>query len=417
MMIGPLAACAGRTTGSLQPVAAAPGASTVDILVATTRAASALPGELYSGERGSKLSLTDITVSIPPPGVHRVGQVEWPSRVPPNPAREFAALKIVPLTQPGSGGKWVKEHTPRNRRVLIFVHGFNNRFEDAVFRFAQIVHDSRADVAPILFTWPSSASVFGYNYDRESTNYSRDALEEILQTAARDSDVGEVTILAHSMGTWLVMEALRQMAIRDGRVAGKIRNVVLASPDIDVDVFARQWAEFGTDKPKLTVFVSQDDRALSLSRRIAGNVDRLGQINPNVEPYKSALERSGIDVIDLTVLKTSGDQLNHGKFAESPEVVRAIGTRLVSGQAITDSEIGIGEHIGSVVTTAAQTVGTGAALAISAPLAIVDPVTRRNYPAQMDRFGKSVTNTIGSVGDTVGTTVETVGKPIQELGE
>jgi len=28
-------------------------------------------------------------------------------------------------------------------KVLIFVHGFNNRFDDAVYRFAQIVHDSK----------------------------------------------------------------------------------------------------------------------------------------------------------------------------------------------------------------------------------------------------------------------------------
>jgi esterase/lipase superfamily enzyme len=33
--------------------------------------------------------------------------------------------------------------------VLVFVHGFNNRFEDAVYRFAQIVHDTRADVVPV----------------------------------------------------------------------------------------------------------------------------------------------------------------------------------------------------------------------------------------------------------------------------
>lgn len=31
-----------------------------------------------------------------------------------------------------------------DRSVLVFIHGFNNHFEDAVFRFAQIVHDSGA---------------------------------------------------------------------------------------------------------------------------------------------------------------------------------------------------------------------------------------------------------------------------------
>jgi esterase/lipase superfamily enzyme len=35
---------------------------------------------------------------------------------------------------------------------LIFVHGYNNRFGDAVFRIAQVVHDTDAEVTPILFT-------------------------------------------------------------------------------------------------------------------------------------------------------------------------------------------------------------------------------------------------------------------------
>ena len=62
------------------------------------------------------------------------------------------------------------------RRVLIFVHGFNTRFEEAVYRFAQIVHDARVDVAPVLFTWPSGGNVTDYVYDRDSAVYSRDAL-------------------------------------------------------------------------------------------------------------------------------------------------------------------------------------------------------------------------------------------------
>ena len=54
-------------------------------------------------------------------------------------------------------------------QVLVFIHGFNDRFEDAVFRFAQVVHDSDAPVVPVLFTWPSRGSVLAYGYDREST--------------------------------------------------------------------------------------------------------------------------------------------------------------------------------------------------------------------------------------------------------
>jgi esterase/lipase superfamily enzyme len=54
-----------------------------------------------------------------------------------------------------------------DRSVLVFVHGYNNRFDDSVFRFAQIVHDSGTTAIPILFTWPSAGELLSYGYDRD----------------------------------------------------------------------------------------------------------------------------------------------------------------------------------------------------------------------------------------------------------
>ena len=67
---------------------------------------------------------------------------------------------------------------------------FNTRFEEAVYRFAQIAYDSNVKVAPVLFTWPSGGDVLDYVYDRDSAIYSRDALEKVLQTIADDPNVG-----------------------------------------------------------------------------------------------------------------------------------------------------------------------------------------------------------------------------------
>lgn len=349
-----LAGCASRPEGVLVPIGeTVPQASEVNLLVATTRAPSGNPGTLFSGERGKKISLTDIIVSIPPDRNRKVGEVQWPKRLPPNPLKDFATVAVEPLHGDAAAQHWINTHLPRTKRVMIFIRGFNNTFEDSVYRFAQIVHDSGADVAPIIFTWPSRASVFDYNYDKESTNYSRDALEHVLRVVANDPQVRDVTIMAHSMGAWLAMEALRQMAIRDRRVNAKITDVILASPDIDVDVFGKQFQAMGSHHPRFTLFTSRDDKALALSRRISGNIDRLGQIDPSVEPYRSKLEKAGIVVIDLTQLK-AGDRLNHSKFASSPEVVQLIGRRLVAGQTITDSEIGIGDRLGAVALGTAQ---------------------------------------------------------------
>jgi len=388
-----LAGCAGRPEGVLVPSGkVAPGVSTVDLLVATTRAPSRVPGVLFSGERGSDIELREITVSIPPDGKRKVGQVQWPSKLPADPEKDFATVSVEPLDAARAGRVWLDRNLPKSRRVLVFVHGFNNRYEDAVYRFAQIVHDSKTDAAPVIFTWPSRASIFDYSYDKESTNYSRDALEELLRAVVAKPEVGEVTVMAHSMGTWLAVETLRQMAIRDGRVPKKIQQVILASPDLDVDVFGQQLRAIGEPRPHFTLFVSRDDRALTLSRRISGNVDRLGQINPAEEPYRSMLEKQGITVLDLTALK-SGDRLNHGKFAESPEVVRLIGNRLIDGQTVTDSEVGLGERLGAVALGTAQTVGSAASIVVSTPIAVFDPVTRKNYDDQWRRLGNSVEDT------------------------
>lgn len=142
----------------------------------------------------------------------------------------------------------------------------------------------------------------------------------------------------------------------------------------DIQVFAKQFVEMGDPKPKVTIFVSQDDRALAASSFITGNVSRLGAIDPTSEPYRSRLEQSGITAIDLTKVKT-GDGLHHGKFAESPDIVQLIGQRLMTGQPLTDSNVGVGEGVAAVVGGTVRTIGTVA----TAPLTLrADSALRRH---------------------------------------
>lgn len=364
------------------------------MLVATTRMRDAVTDEFFTGDRGPQVSFAEFTVSIPPAANRTPGEVQWPRSVPGNPATDFVTLKadVIDRTRALAWFRGMVRQVPK-RRVLVFIHGFNNRFDDAVFRFAQIVHDAGTPVAPVLFTWPSRGSVLAYGYDRESNTYSRNALEDTLRTIARDPEVGEISVLAHSMGNWVTLEALRQMAIRDGRVAPKIRNVLLAAPDVDVDLFREAIVDMGKERPGFTLFVSQDDRALALSRRIWGDAVRLGAIDPEQEPYRSGLEKAGITVLNLSKLRT-GDPLNHSKFAESPEVVRIIGQELAEGQTLTDSRVGVGDRIIQVTAGAAAAVGTAAGLAVSAPVAVVDPRTRQSFQGHIQNLGQAVSGTV-----------------------
>jgi esterase/lipase superfamily enzyme len=376
--------------GFLAPVkeAPSPGTSEVEMLVATTRMRTT-PAEMFSGFRGPALDFADIVVSLPPDGVRQIGDVQLPRQIPGDPATDFVTLKADynDRAQALATFRRLVRTTPK-KQVLVFVHGFNNRFEDAVFRFAQFVHDSRAEVVPVLFTWPSKGSVFAYGYDRESANYSRDALEDGLRALAKNPEVGEITVLAHSMGNWVTLEALRQMAIRDGKVAGKIRNVMLAAPDVDVDIAREQITAMGARRPQFTLFASEDDHALALSRKVWGE-PRLGSINPDQEPYKSYLARERIDVVNLTGV-SSADQLRHGTFAENPRVVELIGRSIANGQTLTDSKVGLGEKIVETTAGATATVGHAAGLVVTAPVAIVDPLTREQFDDEIDALRRSV---------------------------
>ncbi|MDP9772263.1 UNVERIFIED_ORG: esterase/lipase superfamily enzyme [Rhizobium sp. SORGH_AS 755] len=377
-----LSSC-GHPHGVMAPVevkGTSPKTSQVDMLVATTRQPSGDPATLFNGERSPKPYLTDVAVSIPPN--RKAGDVQWPRRLPANPATDFAVTRVRQIETIPQGRAWFQQHI-EGGHALVFIHGFNNRYEDSVFRFAQIVHDSGMRATPVLFTWPSRAQLTAYEYDRESTNYSRTALEQSLRVLAADPNVREITILAHSMGTWLAMESLRQMGIRDGRVSAKIRNVILASPDIDTQVFAKQFVEMGSPRPKFTVFVSQDDRALAASSFITGNVSRLGAIDPSSEPYRTKLEKAGITAIDLTKVD-AGDGLHHGKFAESPEIVQLIGQRLMTGQTLTDSNITLGEGVATVIGGTVRTVGNVAGAAVAAPLTVMEQSQKTRAPTDIE---------------------------------
>lgn len=176
------------------------------------------------------------------------------------------------------------------------------------------------------------------------------------------------------------------MAIRNGSLPVKFKNVMLAAPDVDVDVFRSQIVDMGEPHPQFTLFVSRDDKALAVSRRVWGDVARLGSIDPEQAPYKQELADHKVTVIDLTKVK-AGDRLNHGKFAESPEIVRLIGARISDGQTLTDSRVGLGDKILAATTGTAATAGNAAGLLLAAPVALVDQDTRDNYANQLNALG------------------------------
>ncbi len=330
------------------------------MLVATTRQPTDEPGVLFNGERADTVSFRDLVVSVPPE--REVGSVQWPTPGAADPSRDFAVVSESAIAPQGVAAE-VGRLTPRSGRALVVVHGYNSRFAAAVFQFAQLTHDVGAPVAPILFSWPSRGRLLQYVYDRESANFSRTDLADLLRALARNPHVKDVVVLAHSMGAWLATESLRQIALEDGRVPKKISNVILASPDLDVDVFRRQVQEMGPDRPLITVFVSREDRALRLSALLAGGITRVGAVDLTEPQYVAELEATrGVVVLDLSALSTS-DPLNHSKFATSPQVVQLLGDSLTAGQPFDTS--------GAVLVKAADAIGGAVGSVAVAPIVLL----------------------------------------------
>ncbi|MGO6790623.1 alpha/beta hydrolase [Rhizobium ruizarguesonis] len=373
--------CANRVQDVLQPLAVAPaGTSRVTMLVATTRKPSEDPGKLFTGDRGTAISLNSVDVSIPPDRDRKNGEVQWPSRMPPNPQKEFAVTQLAKVQSEGQAFDWYRKNRNTKHQVIIFVHGFNNTYADAVFRFAQIVHDSGTDAAPILFTWPSRGRVFDYLYDKESANYSRRALEDLILQAVKSPDVSDVTILAHSMGGWLAAEALRDVAMREKSIPTKVKNVVLASPDIDIDVFRRQFTEMGPKRPHFVILTSTRDKALEMSSWLSGGVNRVG--GSDLRPYAPLLDELGVSVIDTSAIATN-DPLGHNAFADSPEIVRLLGRRL-AGQSLEGGKASVADQIGM---TAANFAGSAARVAVAAPVAVISPEAREILKRELSSNG------------------------------
>ena len=296
----------------------------VPLFVASTRR---IDGAADDG--GAKFSLTSIGV----PSGHQTGAIEKPSFGSPDRFKHFTVLAKRSMDEEDFYREIASHVSGRvgiSRDILLYVHGFNTGLDEARFRLAQIVADGRFSGVASLFTWNSRGGLFNYESDKESATVSRDALEKILLNLAQTPGIGRVHILAHSMGAWLSMETLRAVAIAGHPdLDGRLGQVMLANPDIDLNVFRQQLARVGPGH--VSIFVANNDRALSISARIAGDRPRVGALDVSKPEDKAELDRLGVSVHDISSFST--DFVGHGAFAEAPDVVKIIGGQLTAPRA------------------------------------------------------------------------------------
>ena len=105
---------------------------------------------------------------------------------------------------------------------------------------------------------------------------------------------------------------------------------------------------FGKPRKPFYIILSEDDRALFLSRTIAGGVTRVGD-NPDV----AELATLGATVIDLTDLKAT-DATNHDKFAQlasvAPELRSTLARGIPANSRVSDAGDKAASGVGAIVS-------------------------------------------------------------------
>lgn len=318
-----LAACSPRGRLLVDPEAAQVG-SVKSVFIGTTRGIDAEGG--FDGSRVDDLSFARVDVSIPPE--REVGEISWPpKRGTPNARKHF--LTTAEQRYPVEGqfaGDLRKALAQNEGEAVIFVHGFNTTFAEGVYRIAQLSHDLELPGVVVHYSWPSAAQPLGYVYDRDSALFARDGLEGLI-AEIESAGARRVVLVAHSMGSALLMETLRQVAIRaESRILDRIGGVVLISPDIDVDVFRAQAEAIPQLPQPFVIFSSERDRILQLSARLTGQSDRLGTLR----------DLSRVEDLPITFLDTAAYSSGTGHFnlGNSPSLLRLLDGILTVDKAL-----------------------------------------------------------------------------------
>ncbi|HEX5998174.1 MAG TPA: alpha/beta hydrolase [Hyphomicrobiaceae bacterium] len=302
----------------------------------------------YAAERAHRLELGQALVTVP--AAHQVPAIERPFalRVPylnivlyeraEDPKLHFTVkeVKVLPrdkflaLAHERLGaGRAFKD------QALVFVHGYNTDFDDALYRTAQIAYDLKFDGAVFLYSWPSTGGIIGYTRDRESATQAEPYLKELLSLVVQKSGARSVSVIAHSMGNLPLLAVLKELG--PSLPAGsRLNQLILAAPDVDRDVFANLIASIRGYEHGITLYCSANDRAMIVARQVAGGVPRAGDV-----PSDGPLILPGVDTIDISETSTDLLALNHSAYAEKSALLNDIGLLLQTGERPPERRIPI----------------------------------------------------------------------------
>ena len=290
----------------------------------------------YGSDRGRRLDLGRALVTVPK--AHQVPNIErpWALHIPyfdvaiyeeaEDPKQHFT-LQDVKRLQEGEFLALVRERMVASSRfkdhAMIFVHGYNTSFDNALYRTAQIAYDMQFDGVPYVYSWPSGGGVTSYTYDRESAEGAEPHLRKFIDLVLKETGATSVSIIAHSMGNQALLNVLRDI---NSRAPGAlISQLILAAPDVDTDNFTNLTTKIAGLSRGMTLYAASNDRALIASRNFWRHA-RAGDV-----PATGPLVLPGIDTIDVTAASTDIFGLNHSGYAQNNALLTDIGKLVESG--------------------------------------------------------------------------------------
>lgn len=298
----PLSGCLGRTSGGSLDLSASSGGERLHVATTRTLDGAGKTSPFFDSGRAPQLT-------------YALAQLEGPDRstlfgkLGALVRSDFAVRAVDPFA--GDGVRRMTEAL-RGRPTLLFIHGYNQTFEAAALDAELLSKGIGFSGNTALFSWSSRGGLLDYGYDRESALIGRDHLADLLTAVLTDPFGAKIHIVAHSMGTLLTLEALRTYQARNGSAGlDRIGALVLASPDVDRDVFVANVGRLGALRDKITVITATNDRALSISRRLAGG-DRAGALPAD------ALKEAGVRVVDATDFASG--LIRHDAFISNADV-------------------------------------------------------------------------------------------------
>ncbi len=278
------------------------------------------PAGFYLGGRGPlEVGTCEVTI----PASHRVGELESAGTFErPDPEKHVILLTVTPRPEETFVSELAATvGADSSHEVLVFIHGYNVSFEDAARRTAQMAADLQFEGAPVMYSWPSQASLSAYPVDEANIRWTVPHLQKFLDLVVEHSGASKIHLVAHSMGNRAVTEVLLRYATAAGRAPGaspQFNQIVLVAPDVDADVFRDEIVpRIRPLGDRITLYASANDKALKVSKGVHG-YPRAGDLSSGI------VIASGVETIEASAVDTSllsAISLGHSYFAEQPSVI------------------------------------------------------------------------------------------------